>query len=572
MLIGFAPANTTAEQESEWDAIIKIIEIVKLWVQLAVDDTRRINEKLELSFLAFMAMLRTNILTDPRTIWKLKISEDLSDTCNEKYTRIIDKLSSEDILGIIEIFLKKMILNFANGTPSLVEENLEMFKTFVNSQGTHRFLMKLETTQDLISNHFTKYVILDKENMLEYLSGFYRILTIFWEVNDNIDTFWKWMEPWVNYLQSLSSHDSKTFIRSKDSILRIIYILNGVAQGFTTPDSFSQFFDWIYPENFGIISEIFNKWWEDKKIMKALFKLMAELLDNKTHRLKADQSSISGFILFKEISSILIDYFKFIEMFKDIKIKNDKYEEKYQFIEMAIEIYGNIVSGNFVNFSVWTYYNDNVFIDFSKIIFTLITMQDQKELISFTRLAQMTYTMIENFMKYHSELMMNHFEPELIVKAIEVTLSGLMTENESKGSCWNALKDFWTTIYILRDKISDKIKNLLKKEESIFRTILKSLLTTVIYEEHKVIWVFQKPLFPTIIINGNEEFEIVKSEIWEAENNPELREKIKTELNMLWDNIELVLDKYHKEAFNSNFTRFKNALIKFKYTIINNYN
>ena len=563
-ILGFAPANTTSEQVSEWDAIIKIIEIIKLCVQLAIEGTRKVNEKLELSFLAFMAMLRSNILVDPRTIWKLKVNDELADACNDKYTRIIDKLTSEDILGIIEIFLKKMILNFVNGSSTLVEENLEMFKIFVNSQGTHRYLLKLDTTQDLISNHYTKYVVLDKENMLEYLSGFYKILTIFWEVNENTEVFWKYMKPWVNYLQSLTAHNLSPQTIDKGAVLRILYILNGVAQGFTTSESYNQFFDWLFPDNFKIVTEIFKNCWEDRKILKGLFKLMAELLDNKTRRLKPDQSSITGFILFKEISSILIEYFKFIQMYQDAKIKSDRFDEKYQFIETAVEIFENIVSGNYINFSVCSYYNDNTFIEFSKIIFTLITLQDPKELASFTRLSQLTYSMIENFMKHHSELMMNNYEPELIVKIIETTLSGLITENESKGSCCNALKDFCTTIYLSRDKLSDKIKNLLNKENAIFRIILKTLLTTVIYEEHKIIWVFQKPLFPTIIINGKEDFEVVKSEIIMAESNPELAEKIKTELESLWENVELILDKYNKEAFNSNFTKFKNSLIKFK--------
>lgn len=74
---------------------------------------------------------------------------------------------------------------------------------------------------------------------------------------------------------------------------------------------------------------------------------------------------------------------------------------------------------------------------------------------------------------------------------------------------------------------------MLNLEGSIFKEILKTLLTTVIYEEHKVIWVFQKPLFPTIVINGKEDYEAVKNEILENEPNAELRQKILEELDAL---------------------------------------
>jgi hypothetical protein len=115
-----------------------------------------------------------------------------------------------------------------------------------------------------------------------------------------------------------------------------------VCQGFTDSSSYSQFFDWLYPDHFRIIAKIFEHFPTDRAMLKGLFKLMSELLDNKTKRLKADSSMISGFLLFKEISSIILDYFKYVNLFDGYKVKNDKYEEKYQFIETTVEIYGNI--------------------------------------------------------------------------------------------------------------------------------------------------------------------------------------------------------------------------------------
>ena len=157
--------------------------------------------------------------------------------------------------------------------------------------------------------------------MYDFLSGFYKVLTIFWEVNDTIDNFNKYMKSWADFLENLLSLDAIAFRRNKNSTLRVWYILTGVTQGFTTPESFNQFFDWFYPGNFRIIAEVFKNFWEDRTVLKALFKLMAELLDNKTHRLKSDQSSMSGFLLFKEVSSILICMFQNIETKNHLQIK-----------------------------------------------------------------------------------------------------------------------------------------------------------------------------------------------------------------------------------------------------------
>jgi len=115
--------------------------------------------------------------------------------------------------------------------------------------------------------------------------------------------------------------------------------LTGIAQGFTSTDSYNSFFDWFYPNHFKIIAEIFKHFSDDKIMLKGLFTLMRELLENKTHRLKADSCYLNGFLLFKEISSILIEYFKYVNMYQGVKIKKDNYEEKYEFIEIAVNIY-----------------------------------------------------------------------------------------------------------------------------------------------------------------------------------------------------------------------------------------
>jgi hypothetical protein len=83
-----------------------------------------------------------------------------------------------------------------------------------------------------------------------------------------------------------------------------------------------------------------------------MFQLMIELLNNSSGRLKSDSCYLNGFLLFKEISAIMMQYFKYVNLYQTKKIHGDIYENKYQFIEMAVEIYANLVAGNFINFSV----------------------------------------------------------------------------------------------------------------------------------------------------------------------------------------------------------------------------
>jgi len=85
-------------------------------------------------------------------------------------------------------------------------------------------------------------------------------------------------------------------------------------------------------------------------------------------------------------------------MYEGIKIKGDKYEAKFQFIELSVGILEKLLSGNYINFSMCEYYNDDTFIDLCKVVFSLVTMQDHKELSSFTKLNSLTYKTIEGFL------------------------------------------------------------------------------------------------------------------------------------------------------------------------------
>lgn len=223
--LGYSPKKAddgTEPGPGEYDVCIKIIEVIRLNVQLSIDQTRKMDEILELAILSFITTLRSNVLADPRVVNKvIEKDDDTGIYKADSYARIADKLSSKDILDIVEIFFKKMILNFFSDSEAIVEQNLEMLKTFVGSPGTQKFLLRLETTDDLLENHFTKYVFLNSESMYKHLSGFYRVLTMFWDVNDTIEKFYKYMKPCSDFIKNLLNQDSNTLVQSKSDVLRI---------------------------------------------------------------------------------------------------------------------------------------------------------------------------------------------------------------------------------------------------------------------------------------------------------------------------------------------------------------
>jgi hypothetical protein len=187
--LGYSPKkadpNNPPEGPQEYDICIKIIEVIKLNVD--INDDRKMDETMELAILSFISTLRSNVLADPRVVSKVVDNDDETGIHRaDSYITIANSLTANDLLGIVEIFFKKMILNFFSDSIPVIEQSLELLKTFVGSPGTQKFLLKLDTTQELLENHFTKFEFLNTEETYDYLSRFYKEMTVFWEINDSL--------------------------------------------------------------------------------------------------------------------------------------------------------------------------------------------------------------------------------------------------------------------------------------------------------------------------------------------------------------------------------------------------
>lgn len=107
--LGYAPKkrDDMPQGPGEYEICIKIIEVIRLNVQLSMNQTRKMHEVLELAILGFISVLRSNVLADPRVVSKvIEGDEDSGIYKNDAYLRIAETLNSKDILDIVEIFLK----------------------------------------------------------------------------------------------------------------------------------------------------------------------------------------------------------------------------------------------------------------------------------------------------------------------------------------------------------------------------------------------------------------------------------------------------------------------------------
>jgi len=85
------------------------------------------------------------------------------------------------------------------------------------------------------------------------------------------------------------------------------------------------FFDWFYPDYFQIINRSLSAYFDDDTLVLTTFKFLKELALNRCHRLRFDTWSISGLIVFKETSLILIQFLDYTDCLKNPVIFIERY-------------------------------------------------------------------------------------------------------------------------------------------------------------------------------------------------------------------------------------------------------
>ena len=109
--------------------------------------------------------------------------------------------------------------------------------------------------------------------------------------------------------------------------------------------------------------------------------------------------------------------------------------------------------------------------------------------------------------------------------------------------------------------LSQRVKSFMTEGAASTRRALYVILYILAFEEHKNLWVFAKPLLPTMLVN--EKFiDEVKKELLAMELNEEVRTRLNDGMQMLMEGIERSLEQKNKDLFQNNFNKVKRSLMR----------
>jgi exportin-7 len=310
-------------------------------------------------------------------------------------------------------FISLINLKYWASSERLINKTLSLLNDLCIGYSTVRKLKKLDSLNYLLSNHTSEnFPFLgfkdEMVNEFKFRTTFYTALgrLINLDFTDDDNTFERFILPLSNQLDTIGnilssqSQPMSSLNQVRLPIIGLARDLRGLTFAFNSRAAYMQLFDWIYPRYLPLFTKAIEIWYHDPNVTTPILKLMAELVQNRSQRLTFEISSPNGILLFREASRLVCTYgskiltvtfdeSKSMNIFNNNESKNNFksaktdqiYSKKLKGVSICFSVLNWSLSGGYVNFGVFSLYNDPALNEALQIFIKLLLSLKREELI-----------------------------------------------------------------------------------------------------------------------------------------------------------------------------------------------
>uniref|UniRef100_A0A1I7XM47 Xpo1 domain-containing protein n=1 Tax=Heterorhabditis bacteriophora TaxID=37862 RepID=A0A1I7XM47_HETBA len=249
------------------------------------------------------------------------------------YEKLQNELGIAEETDMLSVIIQKMLvvnypiltnLKFWATNDIILELSLSLFKDLSLGYTAVRKLFRLQEVQLLLSNHTVKV---------------FHCLLSYYGTKTGLIIY--------SYICKIS------FIKVLATAREVGAVMSNSAYNGVTADqlrvsmNFKQLL--TYPTMFNIMMRSVEVWADHSEVMTPIFRLLAELCQNRQQRLKFEMSSCSAVLLFKEASKIISAYGNRLLMLPDVP-KERAYKERFKNIGVIFNVLKSALVGAYVPF------------------------------------------------------------------------------------------------------------------------------------------------------------------------------------------------------------------------------
>lgn len=147
---------------------------------------------------------------------------------------------------------------------------------------------------------------------------------------------------------------------------------------------------------------------------------------NKGQRIAFENSSANGILLFRETSAIICAYGSRI---LQVPVKQNIYLEKYKGIRLMLNTLTNALSGNYVNFGVFSLYNDQALQNALDVSLQMCLQIPLTDVMAYVKLSRAYFSYIEILFRNHLDVL-SGLDSSIFIQLIKTNQEGLQSSGK----------------------------------------------------------------------------------------------------------------------------------------------
>ncbi|XP_076102861.1 exportin-7-like [Mytilus galloprovincialis] len=507
-------ASTDEHDAMDGELACRVLQLMNL------TDTRIAQggcEKLDLAILSFFEQFR-----------KIYVGDQVH-KMSKVYRKLSEVLGLSDESMVLSVFIGKIITNLKYWARSeqIISKTLQLLSDLSVGYSSVRKLVKLEAVQFMLNNHTSEHfpflginttstTMADMRCRTTFYTALGRLLLV--DLGEDEDKFDQFMMPLTAAFEAVGNMMSDVNIQlkseeAKRSLVGLARDLRGLAFAFNTKTSFMMLFDWIYPTYTPVLHRAIELWYPQPCVTTPILKLVTELAQSRSQRLMFDVSSPNGYLLFREVSKMIVSYGSRVLSLGDVP-KDQIYSMKLKGISICFSMLKAALCGNYVNFGVFRLYGDDALDDVLNMFVKLLLSVSQRDLMDYPKLSQNYYGLLECLANDHMSFISN-LEPQVFLYILSTISEGLTALDTMVCTGCCATLDTVIT-YLFRRLTSKKKKSspgavsdseaflrILELHPDILQQMLSTVLNIIMFEDCRNQWSMSRPLLGLILLNEN---------------------------------------------------------------------
>lgn len=326
---------------------------------------------------------------------------------------------------------------------------------------------------------------------------FYQILSRLVFKGSNIDMFPLFITPFTTQLQQLVAIPNLRAMPRQliDQVILLVHKLHGVVSAINSMVVFTIFYEWFFETNrfASLILRLCETFWDTTEVLHPILDFYAELIWNKSQRIRFDSNSPNGIILFKETYKIVSTYIQRMMMVPTSQdgttgasatsAGNELYNSRLKGISKVLQLVSHSLNGGYCNFGVMAYYNDATLKQCLTQTMQCAMSVRFAHIINYPRVATNYFNFVEILFKSHMETCVEICDTPKFLALISSLHEGLLSLHHAQiMQAANAIEHLMKWKFELGQpkKAGSSARAALERHLSQSATLLPEILCTLI--------------------------------------------------------------------------------------------